>query len=100
MITVTESARDLFLSVEHPEGMVLRLDPMTDEDTGDTKIGISAGEPRDEDQVVEHGGESLLHIAAPVSEALDGSTLDLVETPEGPSIGITTPGATPLTDDS
>jgi hypothetical protein len=25
-----------------------------------------------DDQVVEHDGESLLHIAAPVSEALDG----------------------------
>lgn len=100
MITVTEGARDLFLSVDHPEGTVLRLDPMTDEDTGGVGIGIAAGEPRAEDQVVEHGGESLLHIAAPVSEALDGSILDLVDTPEGPSIGITPPGATPLTDDS
>lgn len=100
MITVTEGARDLFLSVEHPEGTVLRLEPITDEDTGETQIGLAAGEPRYEDQVVEYGGESLLHIAAPVSEALDGSTLDLVETPEGPSIGITPPGFPPLTDDS
>lgn len=100
MIKITEEARELFLSVEHPEGTVLRLDPMIDEDTGETQIGIATGEPQAEDQVVEHGGESLLHIAAPVSEALDGSTLDLVETPEGPSIGITPPGSTPLTDDS
>lgn len=100
MITVTEGARDLFLRVEHPEGTVLRLDPVTDEDAGRVGIGIAAGEPRAEDQVVEHRGESLLHIAAPVSEALDGSTLDLVETPEGPGIGITPPGAPPLTDDS
>lgn len=100
MITVTEGARDLFLSVEHPEGTVLRLDPMTDENTGETQIGIAAGEPVGGDQVVEHEGEDLLHIAAPVSQALDGSTLDLVETPEGPSIGITPPGSAPVADDS
>ena len=37
MITVTEEARELFLSVEHPEGTILRLDPVTDEST----IGLS-----------------------------------------------------------
>lgn len=100
MITVTEGARGLFLDVEHPEGTVLRLDPVVDSDTGEQGIGISAGEPQAGDQVVEHEGESLLHIAAPVSEALDGSTLDLVETPEGPGLGLTQPGAAPLTDDS
>lgn len=100
MITVTEEAKELFLSVEHPEGTVLRLDPVANGDTGETQIGLAAGEPRGDDQVVEHGGESLLHIAAPVSEALDGSTLDLVDTPEGPGIGLTAPGSAPLTDDS
>lgn len=100
MITVTEGAKGLFLGVEHPEGTVLRLDPITNGDTGETQIGLAAGEPRGDDQVVEHEGESLLHIAGPVSEALDGSTLDLVETPEGPGIGLTAPGTPPLTDDS
>lgn len=100
MISVTEEARELFLNVEHPEGTVLRLDPVANEDTGETRIGLAAGEPRGDDQVVEHEGESLLHIAAPVSEALDGSTLDLVETSEGPGIGLTAPGSAPLTDDS
>jgi iron-sulfur cluster assembly protein len=93
MITVTEEAKELFLQVEHPEGQVLRLDPVTDVNTGQTQIGIAAGEPRFDDQVVEHEGESLLHIAAPVSEALDGSTLDVVQTPEGPGIGISTPNS-------
>ena len=32
--------------------------------------------------------------AAPVSDALDGSTLDAVDTPEGPGIGITAPNST------
>ena len=100
MITVTEEAKELFLNVDHPDGTVLRLDPVVDQNTGETQIGMSAGEPMSDDQVVEHNGESLLHIAAPVSEALDGSTLDAVNTPEGLGIGITTPNSTPLTDDS
>lgn len=100
MITVTEGARELFHNVEHPEGTVLRLDPVTDEKTGETQVGIAAGEPQPGDQVIEHEGESLLHIAAPVSEALDGSVMDLVETPEGPGLGITPPGSAPITDDS
>jgi iron-sulfur cluster assembly protein len=99
MITVTEEAKELFLNVEHPDGTVLRLDPVVDQNTGETQIGISAGEPMSDDQVVEHNGESLLHIAAPVSEALDGSIMDAVDTPQGPGIGITTPDSTPLTDD-
>jgi iron-sulfur cluster assembly protein len=100
MITVTEEAKELFLNVEHPDDTVLRLDPVVDQNTGETQIGISAGQPMSDDQVVEHNGESLVHIAAPVSKALDGSTLDAVDTPDGPGIGITTPGSTPLTDDS
>jgi iron-sulfur cluster assembly protein len=100
MIAVTEEAKQLFLNVEHPDGTVLRLDPVVDQNTGETQLGISAGEPMSDDQVVEHNGESLLHIASPVSEALDGSTLDAINTPEGPGIGITTPNSTPLTDDS
>ena len=100
MITVTEEAKELFLNVDHPDGTVLRLDPMVDQNTGETQIGISAGEPMSDDQVIEHNGESLLHIAAPVSQALDGSTLDAVNTPEGRGIGITTHDSTPLTDDS
>ena len=98
MITVTEEAKELFLNVDHPDGTVLRLDPVVDQNTGESQIGISAGEPMSDDQVVEHNGESLLHIAAPVSQALDGSTLDAVDTPEGRGIGITTPNSTPLTD--
>src|SRR5919199_3595491 len=100
MITLTEEAKELFLSVEHPEGTILRLDPVIDQETGETQIGLAAGEPRGDDQVVEHEGESLLHIAAPVSEALDGSTLNLVDTPEGPATGIVIPDGEPLTDDS
>ncbi len=100
MIKVTDEAKELFLNVEHPDDTVLRLDPVVDQVTGETQLGLSAGEPMNDDQVVEHKGETLLHIAAPVSEALDGSTLDAVDTPEGPGIGITAPNSAPLTDDS
>ena len=100
MIAVIEEAKELFLDVEHPEGTVLRLDPVVDQNTGETQIGISAGGPQAGDQVVEQDGETLLHIAAPASEALDGSTLNVVETPEGSGIGITTLNPGSLTDDS
>ena len=63
---------------------------MVDQYIGETQIGISAGEPQAGDQGIEQDGETLLHIAAPASEALDGSTLNVVETPEGSGIGITT----------
>ena len=100
MITVTEEAKELFLNVEYPDDTVLRLYPVVDQSTGEAQIGISAGEPMSDDQVIERDGEAVLHIAAPVSQALDGSTLDAVDTPTGPGIGITTPDSTPLTDDS
>ena len=94
MISVTEEAKELFQEVEKPEGTVLRLDPVTDHTSGETQIGLGAGEQQDDDQVIEHAGEEILYIAAPVSEALDGSTLDRVETPEGPGIGIAPPEQT------
>ncbi|MGI9048668.1 MAG: hypothetical protein ACR2GU_04720 [Rubrobacteraceae bacterium] len=93
MISITDDAKGLFRQVERPEGTVLRLDPVMDEGTGETGVGISAGEPKGDDQVVEHEGESLLHIDNSVSEALDGSTLNVVDTPEGPGIGIVPPDA-------
>jgi iron-sulfur cluster assembly protein len=46
MIAVIEEAKELFLDVEHPEGTVLRLDPVVDQNTGETQIGISAGGPQ------------------------------------------------------
>lgn len=73
---------------------------MVDQNTGETQIGISTGEHQDGDQDIEQDGETLLHIAAPASEALDGSTLNVVETPEGSRIGITLPDPGSLTDDS
>jgi iron-sulfur cluster assembly protein len=92
MITVTEQAKELLWGVEYPEGTVLRLDPLeVDQATGQTQIGLMSGEPRADDQVVEHEGKGLLHIARPVSEALDGGTIDKVDTPEGTKLDILPP---------
>ena len=84
MITVTEEARDLFREIDNPNGTILRLDPVTTEElTGETQVRLGVGEPKDDDQVVQHQGEDLLCIARPVSEIFNGSTIDLVETLEG-----------------
>jgi iron-sulfur cluster assembly protein len=92
MMAVTEQAKELLWSAEYPEGTVLRLDPLeVDQATGRVEIGLVAGEPKAGDQVVEHEGEDLLHIARPVSEALDGGTIHTVDTPEGPKIDILLP---------
>ena len=102
MITVTEEARDLFREIDNPDGTVLRLDPVTIEEvTGETQVRLGVGEPKDDDQVVQHEGEDLLCIARPVSEVFNGSTIDLVETLEGPALGIKPPDdGIPLTDGS
>lgn len=88
MIHVSDAAKDLFEQIAPPAGQVLCLEPVADQ-----QIGIVAGEPRGDDQVVERDGTGLLHIAATVSQALDGATIDRVDTPQGPSFGVTMPDA-------
>ncbi len=102
MITVTEEARELFREIDNPDGTVLRLDPLiTDQQTGETRVRLGAGEPKSDDQVVKDEGEDLLRIARPVREALNGSTIELVETLEGPALSLNPPGeALPMTDSS
>ena len=74
MITVTEEARELFQEIDNPDGTVLRLDPVTTEEVIDeTQVRLGIGEPKNDDQVVQHEGEDLLRIARPVSEALNGA---------------------------
>jgi iron-sulfur cluster assembly protein len=92
VITVTEDARDLFREVDNPDGMVLRLDPVTAEGVAaETQVRLGIGEPKNNDQVVQHEGEDLLRIARPLSEALNGSAIDLVETLKGPALAIKPP---------
>jgi iron-sulfur cluster assembly protein len=92
VITVTEDARDLFREVDNPDGTVLRLDPVTAEGvTAETQVRLGIGEPKNNDQVVQHEGEDLLRIARSLSEALNGSAIDLVETLKGPALAIKPP---------
>ena len=53
--------------------------------------------PKGDEQVVEHHGEDLLRMDACLSETLDASVLNLVKTPEGTGIGLTSPVDGPLT---
>ena len=102
MITVTEEAKEVLRDFERPDGTVLRLDPVGVRHPDELRFRLGAGEPRGDDQVVERDGEELLRIARPVSEELNGSEIDLVETREGPALGIKPPPADtgPLPDGS
>ncbi len=102
MITVTEGAKDVLRDFERPEGTVLRLDPVEVSRPDEFRVRLGAGEPRGDDQVVERDGEDLLRIARPISEELNCSEIALVETLEGPSLGIKPPpvDAGPLPDGS
>ena len=94
MIIVTEEAKALLSAIEHPQGTVLRLDPVAqDQATEQITLSFAPGEPHADDQIVEQEGEEVLRIAAPVSELLNGSTMDVVvqESENGaerPSVGI------------
>lgn len=90
MITVTDSAKELLQAVdqsqEHPDDQVLRVDPV-----GEQQFGIGYGEPAADDQVVEHNGETVVHVSNDISTALDGATLDRVDTPQGTTLAFTAP---------
>jgi iron-sulfur cluster assembly protein len=87
MLAITPEAKDLLRGIESRTDGVLRLETM---DSGE--LGFVSGPAQAGDQVVEEGGESLLHIAAPVADRYDGHELDRVEGPQGPQFTITQPG--------
>ena len=94
MIIVTQEAKALLGAIEHPQGTVLRLDPVAqDQATEQVTLSFAPGEPHDDDQIVEQEGEEVLRIAAPVSELFNGSTIDVVvpeseNGAESPSVAI------------
>jgi hypothetical protein len=106
LIIVTEEAKALLATIEHPEGTVLRLDPVAqDQATEQITLGFAPGEPHGDDQIVEQEGEEVLRIAAPVSGLLNGSTMEVMVQEEEESengaerpsvvIGIRPPGHEP-----
>ena len=102
MITVTEEVKEVLRDFDLPDGTILRLNPVQASHSDDFWVRLGAGEPRGDDQVVERDGEDLLRIARSVSEELNGSEIDLMETFEGHSLGINSPSAdlNPLPDGS
>jgi Fe-S cluster assembly iron-binding protein IscA len=84
MLTVTEPARNVLQGLDHPMGTVLRLEPMS----GTDKIGLVAGEAAADDQVIEEAGTDLLHVPSALATVLDGSTIDVTETPTGPRLSL------------
>ena len=105
MITVTDEAKEILEGYECPEGTVLRLDSVNSHHHQHDQfcVRIGAGLSQDDDQIVEHRGKYLLRIARHVSEELNGSSVDRVETLDGPAVGLKPPplpGAPPLTDGS
>jgi Fe-S cluster assembly iron-binding protein IscA len=86
MLMVTAPAKELLRTIEIPDDRALRLEPVED-----GQLGFVAGPPRPDDQVIEDSGEEVLRIAAPVSDQLDGASLDRVETTEGPRLTINRP---------
>ena len=94
MIIVTQEAKALLGTIAHPEGTILRLDPVAqDQATEQITLSFAPGEPHGDDQIVEREGEEVLRIAAPVSELLNGSTIDVVvqeseNGAESPGVGI------------
>lgn len=91
MIEVTQEAKELLQTVELPGEQVLRLDPVQESEDSQPQIGLVAGEPMPDDEIVEHEGQQLLHISSSVSQALDGGMLEKVDTPEGAGLKITPP---------
>ncbi|TMD00895.1 MAG: hypothetical protein E6J03_11615 [Chloroflexi bacterium] len=84
MLKVTETAKDLLQSIDHPAQSVVRLEP--GEAAGTLKLKLGA--PKADDQVIERDGGAVLHVPPTVSTALDGATIDTVRTDTGPRLTI------------
>ena len=93
MITVTEHAREVLKGYECPEGTALRLDPANGRRLDGLLARLGFGEPRGDDQVIDHEGEELLRINRTVSEELNGSEICVVSTLEGPGLDLKRPPA-------
>lgn len=53
-----------------------------------SSLALTLDAPGKDDEVVEHEGCSVLIVDAVASQLLEGLTLDVVETEDGPSLGL------------
>jgi len=87
MLTVTESAKRLLKKIllsktDDPDvGLRLSLKPPG-------QLGIVLGREAEGDQVVEHQGLKVLLVAQELAPVLDGETLDIQDTANGPTLVI------------
>lgn len=88
MLTVTDSAKEVLQSIDHPQGTVLRLEPTQ----GSDKISLVAGDAGQDDQVIERSGQEVLRVGPTLATVLDGSTIDVAQTPAGPRLSLQRPG--------
>ena len=87
MIVLTESAaqqlKDTLSEHATEAEQLLRLTPMS---SGGFALTLDV--EREGDEIVESEGTKLLLLDASIAPALDGATLDSVDTPEGPRLTI------------
>jgi len=85
MLTVTDSAKQLLKETlsahtDDPEiGLRLELKPPG-------QLGIVLDREAEGDQVVEHEGTKVLLVAPELAPAVDGITLDVQDTADGPKL--------------
>lgn len=88
MLTVTENAKQLLKETllahtDDPEsGLRLTLDPPG-------RLGLVLSTEGYGDQVVEHEGAKVLLVAPELAPVVDGITLDVQDTADGPKLVIT-----------
>ena len=87
MLTVTDSAKQLLKETlsahtDDPEiGLRLELKPPR-------QLGIVLDREAEGDQVVEHEGAKVLLVASELAPAVDGVTLDIQDTADGPKLAV------------
>lgn len=85
MLTATESAKEqlketLLANTDDPEiGLRLTLEP-------GGQLGLVLGREQEGDQVVEHEGAKVLLVASELAPAVDGVTLGVQDTADGPKL--------------
>jgi hypothetical protein len=93
MLNVTESAAatlsEALKEVSQGDADVMRLSRTND------NLTLEVGTGQESDQLVEYGERTVLAIESTVSEELDGSTLDTLESPEGMQLILKEPGESP-----
>jgi len=87
VLTVTEGARqnlkETLLSFTDNREMGLRLSM-----TEPGRFGLALDKEREGDQVVEHEGLNVLFIGLDMVDALQGTTIDVRDAPDGPQLVI------------